>query len=326
SHDPNDPAGAVVAHYEYDPYGNVIAQTGPHAEHNHFRFSTKWFDDETGLGYWGYRYYSPSLGRWISRDPAGRRGSANLYTYVANLPLLAIDPLGLWSKDLHFGLTLLLAEDMAKISCARRIAHGANRPDEDGRDAPSCFKAAASLLALAEIQLDPDVAQAMRQQAAQLIQRAAEWHFPADSNGVVRPGSTAARAKVEEAIRRCDDWALGEGLHVLQDSWSHQGKPLWQGLGHARGARQDRYGEWHLLSGLEAALSNSADDVTIWPEDARATGMATYEYLLEFKRRCPCGCTTDSGDKSCTSSGRSYDRLVVRNLLNGMYPGQNKVH
>ena len=33
------------------------------------RFSTKYYDAETDLYYYGYRYYSPSLGRWISRDP-----------------------------------------------------------------------------------------------------------------------------------------------------------------------------------------------------------------------------------------------------------------
>jgi RHS repeat-associated protein len=38
---------------------------------NRFRFSTKAFDDATGFGYWGYRWYSPRLGRWLSRDPIG---------------------------------------------------------------------------------------------------------------------------------------------------------------------------------------------------------------------------------------------------------------
>jgi len=38
------------------------------------RFSTKYTDDETGLVYYGYRYYSPELGRWINRDPLGDSG------------------------------------------------------------------------------------------------------------------------------------------------------------------------------------------------------------------------------------------------------------
>ena len=43
------------------------------------RFSTKYYDAETDLYYYGYRYYSPSLGRWISRDPIEEEGGVNLY-------------------------------------------------------------------------------------------------------------------------------------------------------------------------------------------------------------------------------------------------------
>lgn len=65
----------VVAHYEYSPFGETIVATGDLAQNNPFRFSTKYFDDEAGLSYYGYRYYSPSLGRWLSRDPIGELGS-----------------------------------------------------------------------------------------------------------------------------------------------------------------------------------------------------------------------------------------------------------
>jgi RHS repeat-associated protein len=61
--------GISVAHYEYDPYGNITVQTGALANANPFRFSTKYQDLETGLCYYGFRHYSPQLGRWISRDP-----------------------------------------------------------------------------------------------------------------------------------------------------------------------------------------------------------------------------------------------------------------
>ena len=90
------PAGNVrlVAHYEYDPYGNVVAQSGTYADENPFRFSTKYWDDETGLGYWGYRYYSPRLGRWVSRDPIAEKGGLNLYQYARNQPPSIIDSLG----------------------------------------------------------------------------------------------------------------------------------------------------------------------------------------------------------------------------------------
>jgi hypothetical protein len=42
AHDPNDAPGAIVATYEYDPYGNLTVQSGSYAQANPFRFSTKW--------------------------------------------------------------------------------------------------------------------------------------------------------------------------------------------------------------------------------------------------------------------------------------------
>jgi RHS repeat-associated protein len=61
-------AGEVLAHYEYDAFGNTIFNSNATFE-NSFRFATKAFDVETNLYYYGYRFYVPSLGRWLSRDP-----------------------------------------------------------------------------------------------------------------------------------------------------------------------------------------------------------------------------------------------------------------
>jgi len=90
-------AAAIVAHYEYDPYGGVVNDLSgyTYAEANPIRFSTKYHDAETGLGYWGYRYYSARLGRWLSRDPIGEAGGALLYAYVGNGPTNRYDRLGL---------------------------------------------------------------------------------------------------------------------------------------------------------------------------------------------------------------------------------------
>jgi RHS repeat-associated protein len=85
---------SILAHYEYSPFGETIVATGPLAKENSFRFSTKYTDDESGLLYYGYRYYSPSLGRWLARDPIGEVGGLSLYGAVFNNPIQHIDPNG----------------------------------------------------------------------------------------------------------------------------------------------------------------------------------------------------------------------------------------
>ena len=60
--------GDIVAEYAYDAFGNTIYEDGDMADFFPHRFSTKYYDAEADLYYYGYRYYSPSLGRWISRD------------------------------------------------------------------------------------------------------------------------------------------------------------------------------------------------------------------------------------------------------------------
>jgi RHS repeat-associated protein len=91
----DDTGTNIVASYTYDPYGNLIAQSGRMASANPYRFSTKYFDTETGLYYYGYRYYHPEMGRWVSRDPIQEAGGLNLYGYVQNGPVSNLDRLGL---------------------------------------------------------------------------------------------------------------------------------------------------------------------------------------------------------------------------------------
>lgn len=88
-------AGKLIARFDYDPFGNRITNTGPDVELCPFGFSTQYTDSETGLVAYLYRYYSPQMGRFLSRDPIGENGGINLYGLVGNDPVNRVDILGL---------------------------------------------------------------------------------------------------------------------------------------------------------------------------------------------------------------------------------------
>ena len=87
--------GDVVASYTYDAFGRTIAKSGTMADIFPFRFSTKYYDAEIGLYYYGYRYYSPELGRWLTRDPIEEDGGDNLYAFCGNNGVARADSHGL---------------------------------------------------------------------------------------------------------------------------------------------------------------------------------------------------------------------------------------
>jgi uncharacterized protein RhaS with RHS repeats len=47
------------------------------------------------MNYYGYRYYSPELGRWVNRDPIAEKGGLNIYAFLENAPVDFVDALGL---------------------------------------------------------------------------------------------------------------------------------------------------------------------------------------------------------------------------------------
>jgi RHS repeat-associated protein len=87
-----DAAGVAQEQYTYEPFGATTAAGTIDA--NTFQYTGR-ENDPTGLYYYRARYYSPRLHRFLSEDPAGFRGGRNFYSYVANSPTVATDPLGL---------------------------------------------------------------------------------------------------------------------------------------------------------------------------------------------------------------------------------------
>jgi RHS repeat-associated protein len=90
----NATTGQTSAQYTYGPFGELLTSTGPMAKTNCYRFSTKPQDDFSSLLYYGYRWYDPRTGRWITADPIGEAGGVNLYGYVGNDGIRRLDYLG----------------------------------------------------------------------------------------------------------------------------------------------------------------------------------------------------------------------------------------
>jgi RHS repeat-associated protein len=67
-----------------------------------FRFSTKYTETESGLLYYGYRFCSPLIGRWISRDPSDENSGDSLYSFAGNNGVNSLDPNGLYQIDFHY--------------------------------------------------------------------------------------------------------------------------------------------------------------------------------------------------------------------------------
>ena len=86
-----DSNGDVVADYKYDAFGNRFTET---TDPNPFGYRGEFHDSCSGLIYLRNRYYDPSIGRFITEDPA--RDGLNWYVYCENNPVNFVDPLGLY--------------------------------------------------------------------------------------------------------------------------------------------------------------------------------------------------------------------------------------
>ncbi|MFH1776994.1 MAG: RHS repeat-associated core domain-containing protein [Candidatus Omnitrophota bacterium] len=87
-----DSAGNIIQTYDYDAFGNVTSATGSLI--NEYKYKTKEYSAETGLIYFGARYYNPIIGRFVTSDPLGMVDGPNMYLYCGNDPVNKVDPDG----------------------------------------------------------------------------------------------------------------------------------------------------------------------------------------------------------------------------------------
>jgi RHS repeat-associated protein len=93
-------SGTIEEESDYLPFGRELVVTGPGP--NHYKFTGKEHDPESGFDNFGARYDSSSMGRFLSPDPLLNSGRPwlpqtwNRYSYARNNPLNIIDPTGLY--------------------------------------------------------------------------------------------------------------------------------------------------------------------------------------------------------------------------------------
>jgi RHS repeat-associated protein len=86
--------GEIISYEEYFPFGGTAFIAGDRVKEvklKEYRYSGKERDDATGFYYYGYRYYAPWIGNWLSPDPIGPEDSLNLYLFVGNNPVNLVD-------------------------------------------------------------------------------------------------------------------------------------------------------------------------------------------------------------------------------------------
>jgi len=108
---------SIAKTYKYKAFGETKYELGTY-DNNH-RFAGKELD-ETGLYYFGARYYDKSLGRWLVPDPKSSPSDLNLrdpqtsnpYVYCTNNPIKFIDPNGMWRTATEVNKNYIIQQTM----------------------------------------------------------------------------------------------------------------------------------------------------------------------------------------------------------------------
>lgn len=126
----------TLERYHYNAFGEVDTALYPLSP---WRFCGKRVDDETGLIYFGRRYYDPDACRWTTLDPLGYQDGPNRFLFVLNNPIINSDPCGLFITSLWNGLTGLHA---MKESFAENLREVAGFDKHLGSELTTIFEAA----------------------------------------------------------------------------------------------------------------------------------------------------------------------------------------
>jgi RHS repeat-associated protein len=132
-----DSNGNLIARYDFDPFGRRTLISG--TDLADFGFTGFYYDHASGLNFTVTRAYDANLGRWLSRDTIGENGGINLYRYVANNPINAIDPFGLQTPFPTTGINPTNGDELSgdpqgvALGSAAKLMDGSNGQESWGR-------------------------------------------------------------------------------------------------------------------------------------------------------------------------------------------------
>ncbi|HGJ5890274.1 MAG TPA: RHS repeat domain-containing protein [Arsenophonus apicola] len=123
-----DANGLLISQEEYYPYGGtsvLLAISQLEVNYKTIRYSGKELD-ASGLYYYGYRYYQPWVGRWLSADPAGTVDGLNLYRMCRNNPVTLVDEKGMAPSALQKNVDKTVKHTIKTIDKALNVLQSNN--------------------------------------------------------------------------------------------------------------------------------------------------------------------------------------------------------
>ena len=286
--------GEVVQHIEYVPFGEVFIEERNGVWNTPYLFNAKEFDEETGMYYYGARYYEPRLSLWMTTDPLEEE-YPNIITYgfCHNNPVVLVDPdgmgdyynkNGIWlgndgKKDnLAYLADVVLDKDGSKHFQNATVLSLKNSElnifantvaQESSGDKAESFALASAIMNLAEYK---------GKSIMQTIQSEGIFGYRDGGNSTqYNNNAEYSMAAVLNAITGGHDFSNGairwDGFDLAMKGWDHV-KSKNQGLGISRSHYQTFYNYWTGGNRLKNASGNK--NATFNPEFKMTGKKLTY--------------------------------------------------
>jgi RHS repeat-associated protein len=208
-----DEDGNAVERKDYLPFGDDRIQPQLDPQPESYGYTGKEQDYETGLYYYGARYYDPQIGRFTQIDPLvlgesekpladvlSNPQALNGYTYVLNNPMRYVDEEGLYSEDVHYDLTFYLAiASGLDLGQAKTVAFFDQYTDINPATLPNDLSGAEG------------VSQTVKNYNEGITNY---YHFASRGD---------ALGRIVNALGTGDLSKFGTALHTFQDTYSHAG-------------------------------------------------------------------------------------------------------